>query len=649
MAKIVSPSFNRVFVQTQDNSDILTISFRLTLNGTSKHFNLQRNRDEYLCMTLERIRANILKMAANKKLKHIQKRDPAVQEELDIILYGNDSPIDPLGIRNIDAWVDGAKLQIGDQFFHVGKNQPLVSQMKLPSPILSGFLTIPLVTLSNCQLGTSKFEWFRRISSKDRSDMLESEPTSTKNITLESGLYWLKLADTFTYSPIDEDIAYYLRCSCEPIDKDSNSGQPFSITSSGPVEIGPKSCPFMERHRSTTNKFQKDDDRFRLVTYNILADLYADSNHSRTVLFAHCPPYALDVDYRRQLLMRELQGYNADIVCMQEVDRKEFTRAYEPFFNLTMNHKGVFHTKGGQVAEGVATFFDEDRFELVESHRTVLNQLIDPFSEDRLRKPTGDTPGESSMNARDGKKEDVIEGTPIQENNHPHPILDNQHSTDAIELLSRFDSIRSRISINPLLHKRFTDRHTILQTTLLKVKGGMKNRFLIISNTHLYFAPDADHIRLLQGCVCVKYLEFIREYYAKLINKNFSINNPKLSIILCGDMNSSPDCGIHMLLQDGSIGPELKDWKSNISEEVTELSLTTRLRFSSAYRDVPYTNYTPDFNGCLDYIYYEIDSIALDRTIPLPKHEDVTAIGGIPSETFPSDHIALVADLKFTS
>jgi len=48
--------------------------------------------------------------------------------------------------------------------------------------------------------------------------------------------------------------------------------------------------------------------RFRVVSYNILADLYADSEVSRTQLFPYCPPYALSIDYRKQLFLKELLG-----------------------------------------------------------------------------------------------------------------------------------------------------------------------------------------------------------------------------------------------------------------------------------------------------------------------------------------------------
>ena len=47
---------------------------------------------------------------------------------------------------------------------------------------------------------------------------------------------------------------------------------------------------------------------FRVVTYNILADLYADSDFTRTTLHPYCPPYALAIDYRKQLILKELIG-----------------------------------------------------------------------------------------------------------------------------------------------------------------------------------------------------------------------------------------------------------------------------------------------------------------------------------------------------
>ena len=53
---------------------------------------------------------------------------------------------------------------------------------------------------------------------------------------------------------------------------------------------------------------------YRVVSYNILADLYADSDFTRSVLHPYCPPYALHIDYRKQLIVKEIMG--KFIVCL---------------------------------------------------------------------------------------------------------------------------------------------------------------------------------------------------------------------------------------------------------------------------------------------------------------------------------------------
>ncbi len=83
------------------------------------------------------------------------------------------------------------------------------------------------------------------------------------------------------------------------------------------------------------------------MTYNILANLYADSDDARNVLFPYCPAYALDIEYRRQLLAKELVGYNADLVCLQEVDKKVFDLDLVPA--MMEDFEGDMAKKGGQV------------------------------------------------------------------------------------------------------------------------------------------------------------------------------------------------------------------------------------------------------------------------------------------------------------
>lgn len=53
---------------------------------------------------------------------------------------------------------------------------------------------------------------------------------------------------------------------------------------------------------------QEGKHSFRIICYNILADTYADSDFSKDVLFPYCPQYALDMDYRKQLILKEIIG-----------------------------------------------------------------------------------------------------------------------------------------------------------------------------------------------------------------------------------------------------------------------------------------------------------------------------------------------------
>lgn len=67
---------------------------------------------------------------------------------------------------------------------------------------------------------------------------------------------------------------------------------------------------------------------------------------------------------------------------------------------------------------------------------------------------------------------------------------------------------------------------------------------------------------------------------------------------------------------------------------------------TSACGTPKYTNFTVGFKDCLDYIYCEKNNFEVKQVIPLPSDEELTANQAIPSVLFPSDHIALVADLK---
>ncbi|XP_030381326.1 2',5'-phosphodiesterase 12 isoform X2 [Scaptodrosophila lebanonensis] len=405
------------------------------------------------------------------------------------------------------------------------------------------------------------------------------------NGDLNKGTKWNLCGHGLSYKVEDKDVGHYLKLVVTPRNEQGNQGPTSEHIAKWPVQAGPGVCPFEIRQQQTPQPL-KEPDELRVVTYNLLADLYADSDYSRKTLFPYCLPYALEIDYRKQLFIKELLGYNADLLCLQEVDIKIFDYDLRTVLEQPPhNFHGIMAPKG-TCAEGVAIFFRTSRFELVSSFVLHLGKVIS-----RL------------------------------------PI---------------FAPLWNKIKDNPRLVTRICDRSTTLQLCLLKMKG--TDRFILVANTHLYYHPDADHIRLLQIGFSLIYVDYVYKQSMKEQN----ISDPKnIGLIFCGDFNSVPECGIYKLMMDQFVGSDFDDWSSNAAEAVTDVELTQPFKMLSACGTPEFTNFTTLFSGCLDYIFYQSDHFDLLQSVPLPTNEQLTIHKAIPSVTFPSDHIALIADLKF--
>lgn len=129
---------------------------------------------------------------------------------------------------------------------------------------------------------------------------------------------WVKVGDMRVYVPSNQDIGCRLKLICTPKDG-TRSGLSKELLSAGAVEAGPGACTFDNRHMYTVKGTEWPT--VRVVSYNILADVYAQTDLSKNVLYPYCAPYALQLDYRQNLIKKELTGYNADIICLQEVDK----------------------------------------------------------------------------------------------------------------------------------------------------------------------------------------------------------------------------------------------------------------------------------------------------------------------------------------
>ena len=62
-----------------------------------------------------------------------------------------------------------------------------------------------------------------------------------------------------------------------------------------------------------------------------------------------------------------------------------------------------------------------------------------------------------------------------------------------------------------------------------------------------------------------------------------------------------------------------------------------------------FTNYTVDFNGAIDYMFYTGDSLVTSAVLELPDESDILRrnISALPNAEWSSDHIALMAEFRF--
>ena len=93
------------------------------------------------------------------------------------------------------------------------------------------------------------------------------------------------------------------------------------------VEPFPALWPLHARHAAAR---ARPTPALRVCTYNLLCDQFCDTERGRAQLFAAVPAAGLHAHFRAQLAVRELVGYDADIVSLQEVEVRAFHAPASP-------------------------------------------------------------------------------------------------------------------------------------------------------------------------------------------------------------------------------------------------------------------------------------------------------------------------------
>lgn len=560
-------NLNEATVKYEEGSEKFIMSLRYIDShiNLDKQFNFERNVNESLNIFLSRIDRNIIsyvRKVVQKKNRKKNKDAKSIDELINSIqnrkieFRRNDSVLNnELTCKSILENLSDIKLVIFDAEYVLKINVPCINVIKLSAVILADYPTYPSkFNSTNTDIEESIFSWYKENKGK-----------------------WIHVGDGYLYVPNTSDIGCKLKITCIP-KKGAQIGPMVQIISNNPVEAGPGLCPFEIRHAFTKNKLSGKS--FRVTSYNILANVYSTTELSKEVLYPYCPTYALSMNYRKLLLFKELKGYNADIICLQEVDKEVYNNDFLLILS-TLNYNSVYNTKN-DLQEGLAIFYNQERFDKLSCSYSIISNGTD---------------------------------------------------------LNGFNALWLQIQ-NKNVKETFLNKSTLIQIIALRSKEN--SEILIVCNTHLFFRPEAKHIRLLQAYYCLVYSQnFARE----IKEKNQDCN---VSILYCGDFNSVPETGVYQLMVNKYIPEDCTDWKSNPNECIDNISLKHDLNLSSAYSTAEYTNYTAGFCGCLDYIFYQKDYLEIEQVVPMPSKDELSLHTALPSVVFPSDHISLCVDLKWS-
>ncbi|XP_052723172.1 carbon catabolite repressor protein 4 homolog 5 isoform X3 [Vigna angularis] len=336
-------------------------------------------------------------------------------------------------------------------------------------------------------------------------------------------------------------------------------------------------------------------DKIVVVSYNILGVQNA-SNHPD--LYSNIPHRFLEWDKRKRLILEEINNYNASILC--------------------------FQARTGEAKDGCAVFWKDELFNL-------LHQEDIEFQ-------------------RFGMRNNVAQLC-ILEGNH------DKKESNACNL-----------------------------TTMEPSTG--KRRF-VVGNIHVLFNPNRGDIKLGQVRL--------------LLDKAYKLSQEwgNIPVIIAGDLNSVPQSAIYKFLSSSKLDIQLHDrrnmsgqleiqsnrlFRSQIRDDasismtlsrqllyrwsVEELRIATgakgitqlqhQLKLRSAYSGVPgdhrtrddigeplATSYHSKFMGTVDYIWHSDDLVPLRVLETLPI-DILRRSGGLPSEKWGSDHLAVVCELAFS-
>ncbi|KAM3703226.1 hypothetical protein ACJW30_04G080200 [Castanea mollissima] len=324
-----------------------------------------------------------------------------------------------------------------------------------------------------------------------------------------------------------------------------------------------------------------------VVSYNILGVENA-SNHP--YLYYKVPPKFLDWDRRKILIREEINRYNASILCFQEVDRFD---DLEHLFKKD-GFVGIHKARTGEACDGCAIFWKEKLF-------TVLHQENIEFR-------------------RVGLRDNVAQLCVLE-------MIQNQSESKSSTQTSTSSPTQSRRLLVGNIHVLFNPNRG-------DIKLGQSAMYQFLASSKLDI-QQLDRREISGQLECPSQCRGYKPYYENATRSNVWMSIPRPLLYTWSDEE--------LRLATGS-------GVTHVQHQLKLFSAYLGVPGSSRTRDIHgeplATSYHSKFMGTVDYIWHteELVPVRVLETLPI---DTLRRSGGLPSEKWGSDHLALVCELAF--
>jgi len=339
--------------------------------------------------------------------------------------------------------------------------------------------------------------------------------------------------------------------------------------------------PIISRHKLTNPLTNSGE--FRICSYSINTGKKDTEIDSKSKMYLPCHNIGNNSNYRKRLVLKELIGYNADIICLQDVHSDVYYHSYCPYF-----HKRGFESQFSRMLQlgyehGLACFWKKETFDKIEAERFVVE--------------------ESLQTAKENKK------------------------------------VLKTIKKNKVFAKYMFNKETHMQLITLKsIKH--PERVIVLGNVQL--VDQFKSVRLLQTAALLRQLD---KRVTELTKRGFTTGIICAGDFKCRPQSGIYELICEGSIP--KFHPDWMDFKGEDVkgvEMVLESSLQMDNAYGPSQRYTTYSKVSGDWS---DYIFYNKDILQVTRIIPIPIEEEWKEYGQLPNAALPSTHLACIADMQY--